>query len=145
VVLVFEGRRGLLFYGDLRKAGTEFVPWRPRLCPDADVGRTWKAQRLWAECIDRGVIKYGKERHDDDNEPLILLARTATQRPVFKTSINIGLALRLALRRYLGIEPAALGCRMSTPARAQARPARAPPRRSRRGTPHRSRRGTPHR
>jgi len=36
-------------------------------------------------------------------------ARAAAQRPVFKTSINITLALRLALRRYLDIEPAALG------------------------------------
>jgi hypothetical protein len=109
VALAFEDRSGLLFYGDLRKAGTEFVPWRPRLCPDADVGRTWKAQRLWAGIIDPGVVKHRKERHDDDNDPLILLARTAAQRPVFKTSINISLALRLALRRYLGIEPAAMG------------------------------------
>ena len=39
----------------------------------------------------------------------MLEARAAARRPIFKTSINITLAIRIALRRYLGLEPAAIG------------------------------------
>jgi hypothetical protein len=112
VALVFNRRRGPLFYGDLRKAGTAFVSWWPFqshtsavFSTDADVGPKWEDPRLAADRIDPRFLNYREERHDDDDDPLMLSARAAAERPVFKTSINITLAIRLALRRYLGLEP----------------------------------------
>jgi hypothetical protein len=112
VALAFKRRRGPLIYGDLRKAGTEFVSWWPFqshtsavVSTDADVGPKWEDKRSWADRIDPRFLNYRYENRDGDNDPLMLMARAAAARPVFKTSINITLAIRLALRRYLGLEP----------------------------------------
>ena len=116
VTLAFKGRSEPLFYGDLREAGTQFVSWWPFqshtsavFSTDADVAPKWEDPRSPANRIDPRFLNYRYERHEGETVPLMREARAAAQRPVFKTSINITLALRLALRRYLGIEPAAIG------------------------------------
>ena len=116
VTLTFKGRSAPLFYGDLREAGTQFVSWwtfqshtSAVFSTDADVAPKWEDPRSPANRIDPRFLNYRYERHEGETDPLRREARAAAQRPVFKTSINITLALRLALRRYLGIEPAAIG------------------------------------
>ena len=72
---------------------------------DADVAPKWEDPRSQANRIDPKFLNYRYERHDGETDPLMREARAAAQRPVFRTSINISLAIRLALRRYLGLEP----------------------------------------
>jgi len=112
VSLVFKQRSEPLFYGDLHNGGTAFVSWWPFrshtsavfFSTDADVGPKWEDPRSAADRIHPRFLNYREERHDADDDRLMLEARAAAQRPVFKTSINITLAIRLALRRYLGLE-----------------------------------------
>jgi hypothetical protein len=112
VALTFKRRSEPLVYGDLRNAGTVFVSWWPfqshssaMFSTDADVAPKWEDPRSSANRIDPKFLNYRYERHEDETDPLRREARAAAERPVFKTSINITLALRLALRRYLGLEP----------------------------------------
>ena len=72
---------------------------------DADVAPKWEDPRSQANRIDPKFLNYRYERHDGETDPLMREARASAQRPVFRTSINISLAIRLALRRYLGLEP----------------------------------------
>ena len=116
VALVFKGQDEPLIYGDLREEGTAFVSWwafqshtSAVFSTDADVAPKWEDPRSSANRIDPKFLNYQFEHHDDETDPLMREARAVAQRPVVKTSINITLALRLALRRYLGIEPAAIG------------------------------------
>jgi hypothetical protein len=116
VALAFKGRGEPLFYGDLRNDGTQFVSWwafqshtSAVFSTDADVAPKWEDPLSRANRIDPKFLDYRYEPHDDETDPLMREARASAQRPVFKTSINLSLALRLALRRYLGIEPAAMG------------------------------------
>jgi hypothetical protein len=51
-------------------------------------------------------LGYEYEKHDPDTDPLCIEAEAAARSPLFKTTINITLAVRRTLRRYL-IEPAA--------------------------------------
>ncbi|MBR0938864.1 hypothetical protein [Bradyrhizobium jicamae] len=112
VALLQPGREPLI-YGDLRKGGTEFVSWWPFrshtsaifLSTDADVGPKWEDPLIPANRINPRFLNYREERHDGDDDPLMLAARAAAERPVFTTNINLSLALRLALRCYLGLEP----------------------------------------
>jgi hypothetical protein len=48
---------------------------------------------------------YRFEHHEGRADPLCIAAEAALRSPVFKTTINPTLAIRKALRRYLGIEP----------------------------------------
>jgi hypothetical protein len=114
VALVFQRRRGTLIYGDLRKAGTEFVSWWPFhaqisdvLSTDADVVPKWAGRRSSADRIDPKFLDYRYENHDEHDDPLKRMGYAAAQRPIFTITINMTLAIRLALRRYLGIEPLA--------------------------------------
>jgi hypothetical protein len=106
-----------LIYGDLRAERTKFVSWWPFqshtsavFSTHADVAPKWEDPHVEANRIDPAFLNYHYEPHHyephhDETDPLMREARAAAQRPVFKTSINISLALRLALRRYLGLEP----------------------------------------
>jgi hypothetical protein len=114
VALVFQHRRGTLIYGDLRNAGTEFVSWWPFQAQlidypsvNGDVAPKWEGKRLSADRIDPRFLDYRYENHDDYDDPLKRMGYAAAQRPVFTITINMTLAIRLALRRYLGIEPLA--------------------------------------
>jgi hypothetical protein len=112
VAVVAQNRRLRLIHGDLRNAGTEFVSWWPfqaqlieYLSDSTEVAPKWEGKRLSADRIDPKFLNYKFENHDGVDDPLVRMAYAAAQRPVFTTTINITLAIRLALRRYLGIEP----------------------------------------
>jgi hypothetical protein len=114
VALVFQRRRGRLIYGDLRRAGTEFVSWWPFQAQlidyppgNGDVAPKWEGKRLSADRIDPKFLNYRYEDHVDDDDPLKRMGYAAAQRPILTITINMTLAIRLALRRYLGIEPLA--------------------------------------
>jgi hypothetical protein len=116
VALALKQRSEPLFYGDLREAGTQFVSWwafqshtSAVFSTDADVAPKWQDPGSPANRIDPDFLNYQYEPHDGETDRLMLEARAAAQRPVFKTAINLSLAIRLALRRYLGIEPEAIG------------------------------------
>jgi hypothetical protein len=105
-------------YGDLREEGTRFVSWFPfhgqaevssaskeiaRGLQPYEIGETlpkWEIDRLNPEFLD-----YKYEGHGVEGDPLAIAAAATARSPLFKTTINITLAIRKALRRYLGIEP----------------------------------------
>ena len=104
-------------YGDLRDDGSTFVSWlafhdrRPvfdsRLKDFVDkLNAKWEQPNAWSDRLDPNFLKYQYEQHDAEGDPLRVAAEVAVRSPVCKTTINITLALRKALRRYLGIEPA---------------------------------------
>ena len=110
VAQVAQEGRFKLIYGDLRKAGTEFVSWWPFQAEldewtDTGVSPKWEGKRAWADRINHRFLNYRHEPHDGDNDPLAQLAHAVAQRPVFTTTINLSLAIRLGLRRYLELEP----------------------------------------
>jgi Transcriptional regulator, AbiEi antitoxin len=114
VAQVAQNRRYKSIYGDLRKAGTEFVSWWPfqaqlidYFSGNADVAPKWEGKRSATDRIDPKFLNYRYENHDSFDDPLKRMGYAAAQRPIFTTTINITLAIRLALRRYLGIEPLA--------------------------------------
>jgi hypothetical protein len=105
-------------YGELRDDGTTFVSWlafherRPvfdsRLKGFVDTfNAKWEQPNAWSDRLDRNFLKYQYEQHDAEDDPLRMAAEVAVRSPVFKTTINITLALRKALRRYLHLEPTA--------------------------------------
>jgi hypothetical protein len=106
-----------VIYGDLRDDGTTFVSWlafhdrRPvfdhRLKGFVDkFNAKWELPNAWSDRLDRDFLDYHYEQHDAEDDRLRIAAEVAVCSPVFKTTINITLGLRTALRRYLGIEPA---------------------------------------
>jgi hypothetical protein len=96
-------------YGDLRSP-SQFVAWFPHheTIGHASGRLSAKWQHRWrlADRLDPRFLNYQFEDHYADNDPLRLVAEAAVRSPVVKTSINAGLAVRKALRRYLGVEPA---------------------------------------
>lgn len=111
VAVVFQHLSRVLIYGDLRIAGAAFVSWWPfqaQIDPEfwsgADVRPRWEGRRL-ADRINPKFLDYKYERHDARKDPLMVKALAAARRPIFKTTINMTLAIQLALRRYLGLDP----------------------------------------
>jgi hypothetical protein len=112
-----------LIYGDLRNNGTTFISWYPahrqfqfsdktesanNLAP-GDIGSLrakWQDPMTWADRLKPSFLDYKYEDHDADDDPLALIAEATIRSPTFKTIINVTLAIRKALRRYLGIEAA---------------------------------------
>jgi hypothetical protein len=114
------------FFGDLRQDGARFVAWFPflrrnritggavgemarALLPDRrliDFVADWEDPTKWRKELKS--LNYEYEKHDTDSDPLCMEAEAAAHSPLFKTTINVTLAVRKALRRYLGIEPAAM-------------------------------------
>jgi hypothetical protein len=112
-------------FGDLREERTSFVAWLP-LHPRSQFARCAIAElaseRLpspsrWIDFVadweDPGKwpkelreLGYRFERHAD-GDPARLAAEISARSPVTLTTINISLAMRKALRRCLGLEPAA--------------------------------------
>ncbi len=112
-------------FGDLRETGKRFVAWFPthggnrfarsvvaQLMKErlrsgvrlVDFVREWENPAPWSKDLRR--LGYTHEQHDADNDPLRLAADITALSPLFKTTINVTLAIRKALRRYLGIEAA---------------------------------------
>jgi hypothetical protein len=110
-----------LIFGDLREEGTKFVAWFPlrrqpqfsgtieeivkELVPDRFVDFVAELEDPLKWPAELELINYKVEKHTD-TDPLRITAEAAVRSPVFKTSINISLALRKALRRYLRVDPA---------------------------------------
>ena len=114
-----------LTYGDLRNDGTRFVSWLPvhrqfqitssatkefvqALLPHkiGEFITKWEDPNAWPNRLDPVFLDYNYEDHDADGDPLGIAAEAAARSPLFKTTVNVTLAIRKALRRYLGIEPA---------------------------------------
>jgi hypothetical protein len=97
-----------MLYGDLRHEGTQFVAWFPfhqYIGYGNEEARFAKWQVNWADKINLRYLDYHYEKHDADDDPLRLAAEAAIRSPLFKTTFNVTLAVRKALRRYLGIDP----------------------------------------
>ena len=120
------GKDAVTIFGDLREQVTRFVAWLP--FPRRDQFAGGAIERIAQELGGDGLIKfvaeregpakwtkksikelhrfgYRFERHEGTADPLCIAAEAAVRSPVFKTTINPTLAIRKALRRYLGIEP----------------------------------------
>jgi hypothetical protein len=129
---IYNAEDGPTIFGDLRHEGTSFVAWVPRrrqiqLSPAfeeiahkvrsnnfIEAIADWEDPTKWpAELKSLGYIY---EQHDTDGDSLRIDAAATTRGPLFKTTINASLAIRIALRRYLGGEPGAPGSEMDEPA-----------------------------
>jgi hypothetical protein len=114
-------------FGALREGGTSFTGWFPtdaraqfsgstiaqlaeeHLPPGArliDAVVAWEDPRPWSK--DLHLLGYKTEQHDKKDDPLRLAAESTARSRVLTTTINVSLAIRKALRRYLGIEPVGL-------------------------------------
>ena len=110
-----QGEPDLRFiYGDLRDEATTLVVWlpfhEPRPVFDSKVRRfvdsftaKWEPPSAWSDRLDRDFLAYKYENHDAEDDPLRVTAKATARSPVFKSTINITLAIRKALRRYLGL------------------------------------------
>jgi len=49
-------------------------------------------------------LGYRFEIHDGDADALCVAAGSAVRSPIFRTTVDVTLAVRKALRRYLGVE-----------------------------------------
>jgi hypothetical protein len=119
----YEGTKGpKTIFGDLRQDAKRVVAWLPRPRPEqlkgsaivemtrellptrfVDFVAEWEDPAKWPRELKSIGYDYDKCGIDD---PLHITAQAAVQSPVIVTTINVTLALRKALRRYLGIEPA---------------------------------------
>ena len=112
---------GPTIFGDLRNEGTKFVSWyplrqRPQFNnPTKKIVKTLPYHRFvdfvadWENPLkfpkEHRHLGYKHEKHDPDQDPLRLAADAVAHSPVFTTSINVSLAIRKSLRRYLDLEP----------------------------------------
>jgi hypothetical protein len=120
------GKDAVTIFGDLREQATGFVAWLP--FPRRDQFAGGAIERMALELRGDGLIKsvaeredpakwtkksikelhrsgYRFEHHEGRADPLWIAAEAAVRSPVFKTTINPTLAIRKALRRYLGNKP----------------------------------------
>jgi hypothetical protein len=112
-----------LIFGDLRDDGATFVAWIPLHQRAPDMGPAINAvlRELTPRFIDfiedweeptksakkLKPLGYKFEQHERNGDPLRVAAERAVRSPEFLTTINLSLALRKSLRRFLGIEPPA--------------------------------------
>ena len=119
----YDARKGpVTIFRDLHEQGTRFVGWLPFLRRDQFAGGA--IERLAQEVRGAGFVKfiadyedpskwlkelrglgYRFENHGGDADALGVAAGYAARSPIFRTTVNVTLAVRKALRRYLGIEP----------------------------------------
>ena len=122
VGITYGPKHAPVIFGDLRDDGAHFVGWVPLHRKNQFVGcaieklarefgreklaeavAAWEDPTRWPhELRDLG---YRYEQHGED-DPLRTTAAATVKSPLFTTNINISLAIRKALRRYLRIEPA---------------------------------------
>jgi hypothetical protein len=124
VAAIYNAKVEPTIFGDLRNEGASFFAWFPLHRRDQLSGSATEvlARELlgptfiefvedWENPVKFSrklkLLDYKYEKHDTDGDPLRVAAEAAARSPVFKATINVTLALRRALRRYLGIEPAA--------------------------------------
>jgi hypothetical protein len=126
------GNPAVTIFGDLRDDATQFVAWLPlprrqQLIGGA-IGRIaeevhgealirfaaeWEDPSKWPRKLIGRLRQFGYafEHHEGNTDALCTAADAAVRSPVFKSSINISLALRKTLRRYLNLESAAAEAR----------------------------------
>jgi hypothetical protein len=110
-------------FGDLRDQSTRFVAWYPshdkakvsgtaieELVREAlpnhrfvDFVVEFEDPTKWTKQLDELGYEFSKRTADD---PLRIAAADTVRSPLFTTTINVSLAIRKALRRYLGMEAA---------------------------------------
>jgi len=120
----YDARQGpVTIFGDLREQATRFIGWLPFLRRDQFAGGA--IARIAQEARGASFVKfiaeyedpskwlkqlhglgYRFENRDGATDPLCVTAESAVRNPIFKTTVNVTLAVRKALHRYLGIEPA---------------------------------------
>jgi hypothetical protein len=125
VGIIYSGEDQPSIFGDLRnEGGTRFVSWFPlhrqaqvssateeiaqalRPYKIGDIVPKWEEPNTWSDRLDPDFLDYQYEDHGSDGDPLVIAAEATARSPLFKTTVNVTLAVRKALRRYLGIEPA---------------------------------------
>jgi hypothetical protein len=112
----YGAKHPAIAFGDLRDAGTRFVAWIPSHQTDEFAGcgiekllqanRTqayvaWEDPARWSRELKVLGYRYEERRKDD---PLRAVAVAVIENPLFTSRINLSLAIRKALRRYLGID-----------------------------------------
>ena len=105
-------------YADLRDDGTRLVLWLPfhekrpifnlplKRFVDTFAAK-WQQPNAWSDRLPSNFLDYHFEDHSAADDPLRLLGEAAARSATFTITINLTLALRKALRRYLGLELAA--------------------------------------
>jgi hypothetical protein len=124
VGIIYSGKDEPSIFGDLRNEGTRFVSWFPfhqqaqvssatgeiaqALLPYKidDIVPKWEDPNMWSDRLDPDFLDYQYEDHGSDADPLVVAAEATARSPLFKTTVNVTLAVRKALRGYLDIEPA---------------------------------------
>jgi hypothetical protein len=122
VGVIYSAKEPPTIFGDVRAGGASFVAWWPPHHRAKRMGRVidtflrgphpinlafvdeWENPTKWGK--DLKALGYRFETHNQDHDPLCTAAEASVRGPLFTTTINVTLAIRKALRRYLGIEPA---------------------------------------
>jgi hypothetical protein len=126
VGVVYNANDKPIIFGDLRDEGATFVAWFPlhrraqfggsvtetlarELLPHRFIQfvEDWENQNKFLKELN--LLGYKHEEHALDGDRLRMTGEAAARGPIFKTTINVSLVLRKALRRHLGIEPTAPG------------------------------------
>jgi hypothetical protein len=112
---------GPWIYGELRDNRTRFTSWYPfhqqnfvheqslisgkrfKEFFEASLPK-WDYRTEPANKIDLDFLEYDYQNHRAKDDPLQIAAQAGMENPVLRTTVNVTLALRRALRRYLGIE-----------------------------------------
>ena len=120
VGVIYQPQDAPMIFGDLRDGGRRFVAWWPcskhtprlgRLVEEFAPGpRIQAAAAAWENpskfSKELNEIGYAYERHDEDDDPLRMAAQACIRNLAFSATINVTLAIRKALRRVLGVDPA---------------------------------------
>ena len=109
-------------FGDLREEATRFVAWVPHDAKShfvrsavaqlamewapagarlPDVASEWEEPTKWFKELRSLGYEYEKLRADD---PLRSAAESTVRNPLCTTTVNVSLAIRRAIRCYLGVE-----------------------------------------
>jgi hypothetical protein len=122
VAAIYGATNKRMIFGDLRNRGARFVAWYPShdktqvtgtaiegLAREAlpyhrfvDFVAEFEDPTKWTQLLDELGYELEKVEAAD---PLRMVADDIARNPLFTTTINVSLAIRKALRRYLGMEP----------------------------------------
>jgi hypothetical protein len=120
VGLISDVRDPPTIFGELSHDSAAFLTWWPRRGRDQRMGcliegfcdrdpkllghvSDWESPARWSKELKS--LGYRYERHDEDDDPLCLAANASIRSPILTTTVNVTLAIRRALRRYLEITP----------------------------------------
>lgn len=122
VGVIYSAKEPPTIFGDLREGGANFVAWWPFRRRANRMGRVieaflherapataafvaeWENPTKWPKELKS--LGYRFEKHNEDHDPLCIDAEASIRSPTYMTTVNVTLAIRKAMRRYLGIEPA---------------------------------------